>query len=131
MYPFSTDRSIPELLGDALAELSKLIQTEFSIARTEMSERVAKFLGAAKLIGGGAAIALAALFIILMAISAALMAAGLPAWAAYLLTGGVAMIIGVALIFAGASRLSSRSLRPSATIEELRQDRVTAKAMTQ
>lgn len=131
MYPFSTDRSIPELLGDALAELSKLIQTEFSIARTEMSEKVAKILGAAKLIGGGAAIALAALFIILMAISAALMAAGLPAWAAYLLTGGVAMIIGVALIFAGASRLSSRSLQPSATIEELRQDRVTAKAMTQ
>src|SRR5579872_5714871 len=125
MYPFSTDRSIGELLGEALAELSKLIQTEFAIARTEMSEKVAKMLGAAKLIGVGAAIALAALFIILMAISAALMAAGLPGWASYLLTGGVA------LIMAGASRLSSRSLKPATTLDELRQDRVTAKAMTQ
>lgn len=131
MYPFSTDRSIGELLGEALAELSKLIQTEFAIARTEMSEKVAKTLGAAKLIGVGAAIAFAALFIILMAISAALMAAGLPGWAAYLLTGGVAAIIGGALIMAGASRLSSRSLTPATTLDELRQDRVTAKAMTQ
>jgi uncharacterized membrane protein YqjE len=131
MYPFSTDRTIPELLGDALTELSKLIQAEFAIARLEMAEKVAAMFGAAKLIGIGAAIALCSLVIILMAIAAALMHAGLPDWAAYLITGIGAAIVGAAFVFAGLSRFSSRALTPEATLEQLRKDRLTAKAMTQ
>ena len=131
MYPFPSDRSIPELLGDALTELSKLIQAEFEIARLETADKVASLAGAAKLIGVGAAIALSALVIILMAIAAGLMHAGLPDWAAYLCTGIGAAIIASALIFAGLSRFSSRALTPEATLEEIRKDRLTAKAMTQ
>jgi hypothetical protein len=130
MYPFSTDRSIPELLGDALTELSKLIQAEFAIARLEIADKIAGMLGAAKLIGVGAALALPALVIILMAIAAALMHAGLPDWAAYLCTGIGAAIIAAAFVLAGLSRLSSRALTPEATLEELRKDRLTAKAIT-
>jgi predicted phage tail protein len=131
MYPFSSDRSISQLLGEALGELSKLIQTEFAIARIEMSEKLASIAGAGKLIGAGAAIALASLVVILMAIAAALMRAGLPDWAADLCTGGVAAIVGVGLILAGLSRLSSRSLTPSTTLDELQRDRLAAKALTQ
>lgn len=131
MYPFSTDRSIPELLGDALTELSKLIQAEFAIAQLEMADKIAGMFGAAKLIAVGAALALPALVIILMAIAAALMHAGLPDWAAYLCTGIGAAIIAAAFVLAGLSRFSSRALTPEATLEQLRKDRLTAKAMTQ
>src|SRR5579883_67412 len=131
MYPFSTDRSLSELLGDALTELSKLIQTEFAIARIEMSDKAAGMVGAAKLIGAGAAIALAALVLILMAIAAALMRAGLPDWAADLCAGVGAALVALVLILVGLNRFSRRSLAPSATLEELRQDRRTAKALTQ
>ncbi len=131
MYPFSTDRTIPELLGDALTELSKLIQAEFAIAQLEITDKIAGMLGAAKLIGIGAAIALPALVIILMAIAAVLMHAGLPDWAAYLCTGIAAAIAAAGLIHAGLNRFSSRTLTPEATLEQLRKDRLTAKAMTQ
>jgi uncharacterized membrane protein YqjE len=131
MYPFSSDRGIPELLGDALTELSKLIQAEFEIARLEMADKIASMVGAAKLIGVGAALALSALVIILMAIAAGLMHAGLPDWAAYLCTGIGAAIVGGAFVLAGLSRFSNRALKPEATLEQLRKDRLTAKAMTQ
>ena len=131
MDPSSPDRSIAGLLGDALAELSKLLQAEFAIARFEMADKIAGLVGAAKLIGIGAAIALPALVLILMAIAAALMHAGLPDWAAYLCTGGGAAIIASAFLLVGLSRFSSRSLAPESTLEELRKDRQTVKAMTQ
>ena len=131
MYPFSTDRTIPELLGDALTELSKLIQAEFEIARLEMAEKISGAVGGAKLIGIGAAIALCSLVIILMAIAAGLMHAGLPDWAAYLVTGIGAAIIGATFVLVGISRFSSRALTPEATLDQLRKDRLTAKAMTQ
>ena len=131
MYPFSTDRSISELLGHALTELSKLIQTEFAIARIEMSDKAAGMIDALKLIGAGAALALAGLVVILMAIAAALTLAGLPNWAADLCSGGGAAIIGFVLVLVGLGRFSSKSLTPSATLEQLRQDRLTAKALSQ
>ena len=131
MYPLSSDRSIQELLGDALTQLSKLIQAGFEIARLEMADKIVSMAGAAKLIGVGAAIALPALVMILMAIAAALMHAGLPDWAAYLCTGIGTAIVAAALILAGVGRFSSRALKPEATLERLRKDRLAAKAMTQ
>ena len=34
-----TERSIPELFGDAMAQLAKLVGNEFALARAEMSEK--------------------------------------------------------------------------------------------
>jgi hypothetical protein len=59
------------------------------------------------------------------------MHAGLPDWAAYLVTGIGAAIIGAAFVLVGMSRFSTRALTPEATLDQLRKDRLTAKAMTQ
>jgi hypothetical protein len=50
-----TDRSLPELFGDAMAQLAKLVGNEFALARAELAEKA--YLCA----GGGAAIVAGAL----------------------------------------------------------------------
>jgi hypothetical protein len=37
-----TDRSIPELFGDAVGQLAKLIGNEFALARAEIAEKMAR-----------------------------------------------------------------------------------------
>ena len=49
-----TDRSIPELFGDAMSQLAKLVGNEFALAREELSEKAAQAGRAAALIGAGA-----------------------------------------------------------------------------
>ena len=51
-----TDRSIPELFGDAMAQLAKLIGNEFALARAEMSEKAGQVGRAAAMIGAGAVV---------------------------------------------------------------------------
>jgi hypothetical protein len=131
MHTFSTERSISELFGSALGEFSKLIQSEFQIARLEVSDKIAAMLGAAKFLGAGVAIALAALVIILMAVAAVLMRLGMPTDLAYLCTGVGAAIIAFALIQVGLSRIKDGYLTPSATLHELRQDQIVAKGLLQ
>jgi len=86
MQPAS-NRSIPELFSDALGQLAKLVSNEFELARAEMAEKAATAGRAAALIAGGAIFFIPALVMILFAVAAALMHAGLSDPVAYLLTG--------------------------------------------
>jgi hypothetical protein len=121
------ERSISQLLGDCLAELAKLIQKEVDLARAEMRDKAALVAAAAKLIAAGSVLMIPALVVILFAIAAGLMQLGLSATLAYSCTGICAAIIAGVLIGAGLSRLSGSALRPSATLDEIRRDRILAK----
>lgn len=54
MTPMPGERSISQLVGNSLAELSKLVQNEIDLARAELSDKVALTGGAVKLIAAGA-----------------------------------------------------------------------------
>ena len=51
---FPTDRSIPELFGDAVGQLAKLVGNEFALARAELSEKMAQAGRSAAMIAAGA-----------------------------------------------------------------------------
>jgi Putative Actinobacterial Holin-X, holin superfamily III len=121
------ERSISQLLGDSLAELAKLIQNEVDLARAEMRDKAALVAGAAKLVAAGSVLMIPALVVILFAIAAGLMQLGLSATLAYGCTGICAAIVAGALIWAGVSRMSAGALRPSATLDEIRRDKILAK----
>jgi hypothetical protein len=127
---FSPDeRSISQLLGDSLSELAKLIQNEVDVARAEVLEKLSLMANAAKLIGMGAILMIPALVLILFAIAGALMQWGLTPSLAYLCTGvGTAVISGI-LIWVGVGHLSARALRPTATLAELKKDKVAAREL--
>lgn len=126
-----TDRSIPELLSDVLAQLAKLIGNEFDLAKAELSSKASQVGRAAVMIGAGAVIMIPALVLLLLAAAAALIQAGFSDPIAYLLTGGGAVLLAAILIGVGVSRLSGDALKPSMTIEQLQRDKIAAKEMLQ
>jgi hypothetical protein len=126
-----TDRTIPELLSDVLAQLANLIGNEFDLAKTELSTKASEVGRGAMLIGIGAVFLIPALVMLLLAAAAALMHAGFSDPVAYLMTGGAAVLLAAVLIGVGISRLSGDALKPSVTLDQLQRDKVAAKEMLQ
>jgi len=126
-----TDRSIPELFGDAVGQLAKLVGNEFALARAELSDKMAQAGRAAAMIGAGAVIMIPALVLLLFAAAAALIRSGLSDPVAYLIAGGGAAVVAGALIAVGLERLSGDALKPSVTLEQVQRDKLAAKEMVQ
>jgi hypothetical protein len=124
-----SNRSIPELFSDAVAQLAKLIGNEFELARAELSEKANQAGRAGAMIGAGAVILMPALVLLLFAASAALIRSGLSEPVAYLLTGAGAALVSAVLIATGLSRLSGDALKPSITLDQVQRDKVAAKEM--
>jgi hypothetical protein len=126
-----TDRSIPELFGEAVGQLAKLVGNEFALARAELSEKMAQAGRAAAMIGAGAVVMIPALVVLLFAAAAALIRSGLSDPVAYLIAGGGAAVLAGALIAVGLQRLSRDALKPSLTLEQVQRDKLVAKEMVQ
>ena len=122
-----SSRSIPELFSDAVGQLAKLVSNEFELARAELSEKAGQLGRAAALIGAGAIVLMPALGVLLFAISAALIRGGFSDPMAYLLTGGGAALVSIALIATGLNRLSGDALKPSVTLDQVQRDKIAAK----
>jgi Putative Actinobacterial Holin-X, holin superfamily III len=129
MNPVPEERSISQLIGDSLAELSKLVQNEIDLARAELQQKLSLFGGAARLIAAGATLLIPGLVLVLFAIAAELIQLGVPAPLAYLCSGLGASILSLALVWVGATRLSGATLKPSATLNEIRRDKSFAKEL--
>jgi hypothetical protein len=129
MSSFSEERSISQLLGDSLAELAKLVQNEANLARAELREKVEMAGAAVKLIAAGAILLIPALVLILFAVASGLIEIGLSAPLAYFLTGLPTAIVAGALVYTGVGRLSGDTLKPSATLDEIRRDQAVAKEL--
>ena len=125
----ASNRSIPDLVSDAFAQLAKLVGNEFDLARAELSDKAAQVGRAAALIGAGAVIMMTALVLLLFAVAAALIRSGLSDPVAYLITGVGAAIVSGALIAIGLSRLSGDALTPSVTLDQVQRDKVAVKEM--
>jgi uncharacterized membrane protein len=122
-----TDRSIPELFGDALSQLAKLIGNEFDLARAELSQKAEQFTRGVVMIAIGAVIMTPAIVMLLFAAAAVLMHAGLSDPLSYFITGIAAAVIAAVLVGIGINRMSKDALRPQMTLDQLKQDRAAAK----
>jgi hypothetical protein len=123
------NRSIPELVSDAFAQLAKLLGNEIELAKAEMMDKLAQVGRAGAMIGAGAVIMMPALVMLLFAVAAGLMHAGLSDPVAYLITGLGAAAISGGLIAIGINRLSADTLTPSMTLEQVQRDKIAVKEM--
>jgi hypothetical protein len=124
--PPDRDRSVPELVTSALSQLSTLFRKEVQLARAEMSEKLGSMSTAAMPLAAGGGMLLAALFLLLLALSAWLATFMATGWA-LLIVGVVAAILGYALLRGGLSKLSASNLKPERTAEQLSRDAQVAK----
>jgi len=122
-------RTISTLLGDALSQFARLFQNEVDLAKAEFGEKVQNLGGALGFIAGGAVLVIPALVMALLALSAALMAAGWSQPASYLTSAIVAAVIAGVLFAIGLNRLDTRNLAPRETIRQLEKDKDTMKGM--
>jgi len=124
-----TNRSIPDLLSDAVGQLAKLVGNEFALARAEVSEKAEQVGRAAAMIGAGAVIMIPALVLALLGVAAALRSAGFSDVMSYFVTGGGSILVSAILIWVGLNRLSGDALKPAVTLDQIERDKSAAKEM--
>ena|ERR1043165_362898 len=123
-------RSIARLFGDAVDNLSKLIQTEIQLARTEITQKATQAGIGAGMLVGALFFLTPALVLLLIAFAIWLTQLGFSPVTAHLLAGCIALVISAILAGIGISRLKPEALTPKNTISEVRRDITAAKEMT-
>ena len=119
---------MPELLSNALGQVSTLVRKEVQLARAEMGEKFGQAAGAIAPIAAGGAVLLGVLILLLFALASLLvrlfdMATG---WA-QLLVAVVFALVGYLLVRSGLSKLKTSNLVPERTAEQLSRDAQVAK----
>jgi hypothetical protein len=110
------------LLTAAVSQSADLVQTEFRLARAEVSEKLAALRVGVVLMVVGAIFLIVALGMVLQALVSVLVAYGMSAPAAILLVAGGAAVIGLVLFLMGQKRLSPEELVPDRTLTSLSRD---------
>ena len=110
------------LLTAAVSQSADLVQTEFRLARAEVSEKLAALRVGVVLMVVGAIFLIVALGMVLQALFSLLFAYGMSAPAAILLVAGGAAVIGLVLFLMGQKRLNPEELVPDRTLTSLSRD---------
>ena len=126
-----SNRSLPELFGNLVTQLSTLFRKEVQLARAEVGEKVGQATGSIAYLAVGGVLLLAALVILLEALVAFLAYLGVPVPWARLIVGVVVALVGYALVRSGMSGLKASDLVPNRTVEQLSRDAAVAKEQVQ
>ena len=122
-----TSRPIVSLMTHVASDLAYLVQTEFRLARAELSEKLSAASNAGVYLALGAAFALSGLIVLLLDIARWLAVAGLAYEWGLLIVAVVALLVGGLAAMAGVQRLKSSNFVPDRTLEQVREDYAVAK----
>lgn len=112
--------SVGQLVAKVTAQFSSLIRDEIKYATMQLKAKVVKSAVGAALFAVAGVLALYALGILLLAAGFAI-ALALPAWAAFLIVGGVLLLICIILALVGINRFKAaeeHEFDPKAGIEQ-------------
>jgi hypothetical protein len=126
-----SSRPLASLMTQIISEVAYLLQTEIRLARAELSEKLSSAANGGAMVAAAAIVCLAGLFMLLFGAVRWLEIAGLPNQWGFVLVGGLALAVGMALALAGTRNLKGSALIPERTIEQLRADISMAKERTE
>lgn len=115
------------LLSDLVGQVTALFRTEIDLLKSEMRASVQSLRGALVALAIGAALLIAALIVLVQAIVAGMVDAGMSVWAASLIVGLVLAAIGALLLKRGADRMSPSGMVPDRTVRQMQKDRTLVK----
>jgi hypothetical protein len=116
------ERSLGELFGDLARDTGTLVRQEVDLARTELTQKASRAARDLGFLAVGGLVVYAGFLGLLAAAALGLVAAGLDAWVAALLVGGVVAVVGAVLVQRGLSALKREELAPRQTVETLKED---------
>ncbi len=123
------DRSLGELFAELSRETSNLVRQEVQLAKTELSDKASQAGKDIGFLAVGGAVAYAG-FLALLAAITALLALWMPVWVSALIVGVVVAGIGYFLVRKGLNDLKRVDLKPTQTIETLKEDKEWVKEQT-
>lgn len=119
--PLQSQRSVPEVLQDIVANLQEIIRSEFRLATTEIKEEGARTFKTVATFGAGIVFAIYALGFLLLTIVYALNTVVAP-WLAALLVTVLVGLPGIVFINLGRERLKQVNLMPDKTIASVKEN---------
>lgn len=117
-------RELPtrDLLSTLFEQGKVLFKEEVRLAKTEVRTEVKKVTASAGAVGGGALLLLTG-WLVFSAFLVVLLDLALPLWAAALIVSVLFLGVGAALAMAGIKKIKNANLKPTETIETLREDK--------
>jgi uncharacterized membrane protein YqjE len=115
-------RPVGGLLTELVSQVTALFRTEINLLKAEMKDNVRSLSGALVSVAIGAALLVAALIVLVQAVVAVMVAAGMSVWLASLIVGAALGVIGAVLIKGGANKMSLSELTPERTVRQMEKD---------
>ncbi len=119
MSPIS-DPSFKQLLQESLSSVQEIIRSEVTLAKVETKERIAEASRSGAMLGGGAVLALYALWFLLMAGASALFLV-LPLWLSFLIMGVLVGAAAAGMMVKGRKQLKQVRLAPERAISSTKE----------
>ena len=116
------NRSLGDLLSELSRETGQLVRKEVELATTELTAKARVAGGYVGVAAAGGALAHAGLLALIAAIVIGLAELGLAPWLSALIVGVLTMLIGYVLVNRGLAGLRGTSMKPTQTIETLKED---------
>jgi hypothetical protein len=116
------NRSLGELLSELSRETSVLVRKEMELATTEMTARLRTAGAHAGVVAAGGALAHAGLLVLLAAVVIGLAQLGVPAWLSAAIVAVVTIAIGYMMVNNGLKALRGTQIKPTQTIETLKEN---------
>lgn len=113
-------RAFGSLVGEFFDQARRLIRAELTLAKTELSQEMAKFKAGGAMVGVGGALLLIG-GIAFMLFACAVLALVLPFWASALIVTGAFLAIGAGIASVGIKRIKALHA-PTRTIQTLKED---------
>lgn len=114
--------STSSLVADAISHLSKLIETEIRLVKTEVSEKISAAVRAVVILVASAILLVAALFLLLQGVVDLLVYFGMQPFAAAFVVGIVIALIGGIAIWIALRSLTAEQMAPKRTFNQLGKD---------
>ena len=115
-------RGIGDLLGDLGRQVSTLVRKEIDLARVEVTSSAGRMSRGAATAGVGGALVYAGLLALIAAAIFGLIDAGLDAWLAALIVGGIVLAIGAVVTSMGVKQVQSTDMAPKQTAEMVKEN---------
>jgi len=119
--PLESDKSLGELLGRLTKDFSNLVSTQVDLAKLEIKEEVTRAGKGAGILTGGAAVAYLALLLLSFAAAWGL-AEVMPTGFAFLIVGGIWLVVAGVLFLTGRKELKAVNPVPEQTKATLQED---------
>lgn len=116
-----SERTLSEVLQDAVGNIQEIIRSEFQLAKVEIQDRMARARGPARMVGVGSLIALYAVGFVLLAAVYKLSTFVQP-WIAAFIVGGVLGLLAIIILIPATSNLKRIDAVPQKTVEALKEN---------